>query len=183
MAALVNDIAEVDGLLVGAGAADALEGVLHRHVLLQVHKLGGHDAAGGVVGIFQNLVDALAHLRVRVLQNALDHVGGHFLHDVYGIVQIQLVQHFLQLGVGEALDQKLLFIGVQLHEYLRRQLLGQQAEHQRHPLVQLTAQDGDIRRLHGEQEVTQLRVLFSGDQILYLLQQFRMVVFQIKHDV
>ena len=84
---------------------------------------------------------------------------------------------------GEALDQKLLFIGVQLHEYLRRQLLGQQAEHQRHPLVQLTAQDGDIRRLHGEQEVTQLRVLFSGDQILYLLQQLRMVVFQIKHDV
>ncbi len=130
VAAVVNDIADVDGLLVRAGAADALQGVLHGHGGLQIHELRGHDAAGGVLRVFENLVDALAHVRVGVLQNPLDHVGGHFLHDVHRVVQIQLVQHFFQLRVGKALDQQLLLVAVQLHEYLRGLLLGQQAEQQ-----------------------------------------------------
>ena len=181
MAPLVDDVADVDGLLVGAGAADALEGGLHRHVLFQVHKLRSHDAAGGVVGVLEDLVDALAHLRVGVLEDALDHVGGHLLHNVNGIVQIQLVQHFLQLRVGKALDQQLLLVGVQLHEYLRCLLLGQQAEDQRHLFVQLTAQRGNIRRLHGKKEVAQVRVSFSGDILLNLFQQLFPFSFQLKH--
>ena len=65
-----------------------------------------------------------------MLQNPFDHVGGHFLHDVNGIVQIQLVQHFLQLRVGKAADQQLLLIAFQLHEHLCCLLLGQQTEQQ-----------------------------------------------------
>ena len=182
VAALINDVADVDGLLVRASAADALQGVLHCHGGLQVHVLRGHDAAGAVVGIFQDLVDALAHLRVRVAEDPLDHVGGHLLHDVHGVVQIQLVQHFLQLGVGEALDQHLLLVAVQFHEYLRRLLLGQQAEHQGQGLlVQLPAEVGDVLGLQGKKEVAQLRVAFSGDQILDFFQQLVLLLLLLKH--
>ena len=180
---VVDDVAEVDGLLVGAGAADALEGVLHRHGGLQVHELRGHDAAGGVVGVFQDLVDALTGLGIGVLQNALDHIGGHFFHDVHGVVQVQLVQHLFQFGVGKAPDQHFLLVGVQLHEYLRRQFLGQQAEHQGQPLLVQIGTDGrDVRGLQGQQHVPQLGIPFSLDQLLDLFQQLRPFIFQFKHS-
>ena len=85
-------------------------------------------------------------------QDALDHVGRHLLHDIHGIVQIQLVQHFLEFRVGKALNQHFLLVGVQLHEYLRRLLLGQQPEYQRKGLfVHVLAQPGDILGFHGQQ--------------------------------
>ena len=181
VAALVNDVADVDGLLVRAGAADALQGVLHGHGGLQVHVLRGHDAAGAVVGVFQDFVDALADVRVRVAQDALDHVGGHLLHDVHRVVQVQLVQHFLQLRVGKALDEHLLLLRIQLHEHLGRLLLGQQAEHQRHLVVQFHEQARDVLGLQGQQKVAQLGIAFSGDQILDLFQQLVPLLFLLKH--
>ena len=183
VALLIDDIADVDGLLVRTGAADALEGVLHGHGLFQVHELRGHDAAGGVIGIFEDLVDAFAHFRVRVAQNTLDNIGRHLLHDVHRVVQIQLVQHFFQLRVGKALDQQLLLVAVQLHKHLCCQLLGQQAEYQRYLFSQLTAQRGDVRRLQRQQEVAQGSVLFSGQQILDFFHQSVPVFFQLKHAV
>ena len=135
MAPIVNDIADVDGLLVRASAADALQGVLHRHGGLQIHILRGHDGAGGILGVLENFVDALSYIRVGVLQDTLDYVGGHFLHDVHGIVQIQLVQNLLQLRVGKAANQKLLLVALQLHEHLGGLLLRQQAEQQRQRLL------------------------------------------------
>ena len=181
VAALVNDVADVDGLLVRAGAADALQGVLHGHGGLQVHVLRGHDAAGAVVGVFQDFVDALADVRVRVAQDALDHVGGHLLHDVHRVVQVQLVQHFLQLRVGKALDEHLLLLRIQLHEHLGRLLLGQQAEHHRHLVVQFHEQARDVLGLQGQQKVAQLGIAFSGDQILDLFQQLVPLLFLLKH--
>ena len=152
MPPVINDVADVDGLLVRSGPADALQGVLHRHGLLQIHKLRGHNGAGGILRIFQNFVDAFAHIRVGVLQNPLDHVGGHFLHDVNGIVQIQLVQHFLQLRVGKAADQQLLLVAFQLYEHLCRLLLRQQTEQQGQRLfiVQIVRQNGNVRRLQRQ---------------------------------
>ena len=183
VALFIDDITDVDGLLVRSGTADALEGVLHGHGLLQVHELRGHDAAGGVIRIFEDLVDTFAHFRVRVAQNTLDHIGRHLLHDVHRVVQIQLVQHFFQLRVGKALDQQLLLVTVQLHEHLCRQLLGQQAEHQRHLFPQFAAQRGDVCGLQGQQKVTQGSVLFSGQQILDFFHQCVPVFFQLKHAV
>ena len=117
-----------------------------------------------------------------VLEDALDHVGRHFLHDVHRIVQIQLVEHFLQLGVGKALDQQLLLVGVQLHEHLRRQLLGQQTEQQRQVrLRQVAHQQGDVRRLDGDKEGPQRGVLFSADEILYFFDQFRALILKFQH--
>ena len=181
MPPVVDDVADVDGLLVRSRPADALQGVLHRHVGLQIHKLRGHDASGGVLGVFQDLVDALAHFRVTVAQDALHHPGGHLLHDIRRVVQVELVQDLLQLRVGEAVNQKLLVIAVQLHENLRRQLLGQQAEHHRHLLVQILAEGGDVRRLHGQQQIPKLRVAFSAEQLLDFFQQLRSLVLQFKH--
>ena len=115
-------------------------------------------------------------------EDALDHVGGHLLHDVHGVVQVELVQHFLQLRVGEALDQQLLLVAVQLHEHLRRLLLGQQPEHQgQHLLVQVPAEVGDIRRLQRQEEIPQLGVPFSGDQILDPLHHGLLLLFLFKH--
>ena len=87
-----------------------------------------------------------------MLQNPLDHVGGHFLHDVNGIVQIQLVQHFLQLRVGKAADQQLLLVTFQLYEHLCRLLLRQQTEQQGQGLfiVQIVRQNSDVRRLQRQ---------------------------------
>ena len=97
-----------------------------------------------------------------MLQNTLDHIGGHFLHDVNRIVQIQLVQHFFQLCVGEAVDEHFLTAGLQFHEDLRRQLLGQQTVQQRHQLLAgLLQQQGDVRRFHGEEQVAHGGVLLG----------------------
>ena len=181
MPPVINDVADVDGLLVRSGPADALQGVLHRHGLLQIHKLRGHNGAGGILRIFQNFVDAFAHIRVGVLQDPLDHVGGHLLHDVHRVVQVQLVQHFLQLRVGKALDEHLLLLRIQLHEHLGRLLLGQQAEHHRHLVVQFHEQARDVLGLQGQQKVAQLGIAFSGDQILDLFQQLVPLLFLLKH--
>ena len=141
----IHHIADVDGLLVRAGAADALEGVLHRHVSLEVDELRRHQRAGSILGIFENFIDALAGVGVGVLQNALDHARGHLLDDIDGVVEIQLVEHLLELGVGKAADEHFLHIRLQLDEQLRRRLLGQQAEQQRqHLLGQIVKQVCDI---------------------------------------
>ena len=57
-------IAGVDRLLVDARAADAQDRFLDRHVRAQGDIFGGHDRAGGILGIAQDLVDLLAHVRL-----------------------------------------------------------------------------------------------------------------------
>ena len=169
MAAGVGDIAVVDGLLVRSGAADAFDGVGHGEILFQIHKLRGHNGPGAVLGVFQDLVDAAAGLRVRVLEDALDHRGGHLLDKVHRVVHVQLVQHLLQLRVGEGLDEQLLLLRLHLHEHLRRQLLGQQAVEQGEPVLgQLAEDQGDIRRRQGQQQVPEGGPLSLLHQFLYM---------------
>ena len=178
----VGDVQDVDGLQLTADAADTLKGVRHRHVLFQGQKLHVHDGACAVLGVFQNFVDGLAHLRRGLVQNTDHHAGGHLLHDVHRVVQIQLVQHFLQLRVGKAVDEHLLAFALQLHEHLCRRLLGQQPVQQRHDLGAGLLQDqGDIRRLHGQEQVTQAGVSFLTDHLPDLVLQCVHFVFQIQH--
>ena len=59
-----GDVAGVDRLLVDARAADAQDRFLDRHVRAQGDIFGGHDRAGGILGIAQDLVDLLAHVRL-----------------------------------------------------------------------------------------------------------------------
>lgn len=111
-----HHIADVDGLLVRAGAADALEGVLHRHVSLEVDELRRHQRAGGILGIFQDLIDALAGVGVGVLQNALDHARGISRRYRRASSRYRFVEHLLELGVGKAADEHFLHIRLQLDE-------------------------------------------------------------------
>ena len=67
MAFFVRYVAGVNGLFVDAYAADQIEGRLYGVVLFQPHELGGHQAAGAVLGVFQQLVHGLAHFGVAVV--------------------------------------------------------------------------------------------------------------------
>ena len=179
----VGDVEDVDGLHVAADAADALEGVRHRHVLFQGQKLHVHDGAGGILRVLQDLVQGFAHFRRGFVQNTDDHAGGHLLNDVHGVVQIQLVQHFLQLGVGEAVDEHLLTVALQLDEDFRRQLLGQQAVQQGHVLLAaLLQQPRDIGRLQRQEQVTQHGILFTLDKGLDLFRVALQLFFKCRHE-
>ena len=178
----IGDVQDVDGLQLAADAADALEGVLHRHVLLQGQELHVHNGAGTVLRVFQYFVDGFTHLRRGLVQNTDDHAGRHLLYDVHRVVQIQLVQHLGQLRVGKAVDQHLLALRLQLHEYLCRRLLGQQTVQQGHLLLlALFQQQGNIRRLHGQEQVSQFGVALLRSQLIdpfLVLLQFLLIIDQ-----
>ena len=182
VALLVRHIADVDRFHLLALTADPLERVLHRHGALEIEELRGHQGPRAVLGIFQNFIDALARVGVGVLQNTLDDIGGHLLHDIDGIVEIQLVEHFLQLRIGKAADQHFLRLRLQLDEHLRRRSLRKEAEDDRHLFfAQILKERGDIRGLHLNEKVAQMRVLFSDDHLLNLLKQLVAAVFKIDH--
>ena len=130
-AAVIGHIAVVDGLLVKAIPADGLHSLCHGHVRPQLHQLGGHHAAGRVLRVLEQLVDHAAGCGVGLTQNALDHVGRHFLHKVGGIVHEQFVHNSLQLGIGQAVDQLLLGLRGQFGEHICGQILRAQTEQHR----------------------------------------------------
>ena len=173
---VLGDIAGVDGLLVDAHAADAGKGLLHRGVWMEKDELRGHDGAGGVLGIVQQLVDLAAGGGVGVAQDPGDHVGRHVLDDVHRVIQVQLVQHLPQLPVAEGPDQLLLVLGVlQVGEHLRRRVLGQQAEDQDLLLhVQLVQELGDVHLVHLGQQLLHAAELPLFHQ---LQQQVQVIVF------
>ncbi len=145
----VRDVAGVYGLLLHPRAAYALEGLLDGHAPLQVHVLHGHDAPGAVLGIVQHLVYHSPGLAVHVAQYLLHNIGGHLLYHVHRVVQKQLLHHLVQLPVAEALHQQLLTLGLHIGEGVRRQLLWQQPEQNRHPLLrQLLQYPRGVGRVH-----------------------------------
>ena len=151
-----RNVAGVNGLLVDAGTADAEDGLLHRHVRPQGNIFRRHDRAGGILGIAENLVDLLAHLRLRLRQDPLHHVGGHFLDDIDGVIDVQLVNDLFQLRVREAADQQLLKLRLHLDERLRRQLLRQQPEQQRQArFVDVLEHGGDVCGVHCVEQIPQ----------------------------
>ena len=154
--ALIRDVAGVDGLLVHAGLPDALEGLLHRHGGPERNVLRRHDGSGGVLRIAQDFVDFFPHLRIRLRENALDYIGGHFLDQVRSVVHVKLAHDVPQLPVGKAPDQKLLPFRFQLGEGLCGKLLRKQPEQKRCALLILLLKNcRDIRRLQRNQNVPQ----------------------------
>ena len=100
----------------------------------QIHKLGRHDAAGRILGIFQVLVDEVARGRRRRAHDTLDHIGRQLLHHVDGVVNIQLFDDAGKLRIGDGVDDRLLLLDLEVGEHGRRDLLGQDTEHHGHPL-------------------------------------------------
>ena len=56
MAAAVYNVAGVYGFRINTYRADAVKRLLHRHILFKVNILGGHNAAGAVIGVCQQLI-------------------------------------------------------------------------------------------------------------------------------
>ena len=156
----LRDVAGVNRLLVHARAPDAHDRLRHGHARAERDIFRRHDRPGGVFGIAQDLVDLLAHLGVRLGQDALDDVGRHLVDEIRRVVDIQLVDELVQLAVGKTADQQLLPLAVKLGKGLGRGLLGQQPEQQRHALLfQVLEHGGNIRRLHRHQDVLEGLIL------------------------
>ena len=165
-AAAVGDIAVVDGLLVKSPFPDGVHGLLHGHIRPQLHQLGGHHAAGRVLGILEQLVDHPAGGGVCLPQNALDHIGGHLFHKVGSVIDAQVIHHSLQLGIGQAVDQLLLCGCRQLTEHIRRQILRAQAEQHRELFGgQIFKHSCQIRSGQSFHHIPQALVLFGIIQI------------------
>ena len=139
---------------------------------MEVDVLGGHDGAGGVLGVVEELIDLSAGGGVRVAQDTADHVGGHVLNEVHGVVQVQLVQHLSQLLITQGVDESLLVVGVlQLGEHLGGYLLGQQAKDQDGLLrTQFVQKFGDVHLIHIVQQLPQAAELLGADQLQQLVQ-------------
>ena len=152
LAAAVGHIAVVDGLLVKAVLADGLHGLRHRHVRAQLHQLGGHHAASGVLRVLEQFVDHAAGGGVGLAQNALDHIGRQLLHHVDGVVNIQLFDDAGKLRIGDGVDDRLLLLDLEVGEHGRRDLLGHDTEHHGHPLrvilPQLAEELGNVKLVH-----------------------------------
>ena len=167
-ALLLGHIAGVDGLLVDARAPDAPDGLADRHRGSERDVLRGHDRAGGVLRVLQDLVDLPAHLRVGLREDALHHVGGHLLDKVGCIVDVELVDDLAQLRIGEAADQELLPLGIELGERLGRRILGKQAEEERHAvLFELLEHGCDIGWLDGDQHIFERLVFLLVEKDAY----------------
>ena len=178
----VGDVQDVDRLHVAADTADTLEGVLDGHVLFQGEKLHVHDGTGRVLGVFENFVDGFAHLGRGPVEDADHDACGHLLDDIDGVVEVQLVEHLLQLGVGKAVDEHLLAVTLQLDEHLGRRLLREQPVQQRHKLFTgFFQQQRDVRRLHGQKQLTQLGILFTSGQLLDFFQILVHFLLIVKH--
>ena len=154
-----GDIADIDRLLVLADLADASKRLAHAHVFFQIHKLGRHDTAGRVFRVFQVLVDKCARSRRRRAHDALDDVCRQLLHHVDRVVDVQLFDDAGELRVSDGVDDRLLLLDLEICKHRRRDLLGQDAEHHRHPLgvilPEFTEKLRDIKLIHFVELLTQ----------------------------
>ena len=129
---VLRDVAGVDCFLIHALRADLVERFTDRHIPPQTDIFRRHDAAGAVLGIQQNLIDDPPRLHIRAFQNARHDIGRHLLDNIDRIVEIQLIDNLFQLLVAETCDQHFLCVALHCDKNLRRLLLGQQPEADRH---------------------------------------------------
>ena len=148
LALVVDDIAGVNRLLVDARAADVIHRLAHSEVIVQIDIFDGHQAAGAVFRIIEELVDGLARALVGVLQNLFDDVGGHFFQKVHRIIHEHVVHQRFEFGVGRAFGDELLLLAGHVGKHVGGDILGQHAEYAQHaPLVLDFLQPfGDIHR-------------------------------------
>ena len=166
MALAVDDIAGVDGFLVQAGLAQRFHRLAHGHGAVELGKLDGHDRAGRIFRVFEELVDQRALCGIGVLQDALDDRRGQLLEEIDRVVQEHFVQQGVDFAVADQRDQLLLLLAVDIGEHFRRDVLGQYAEHHQQ-LFALKAlhKRGDIDHVEHEQRAAQFIFLIAVHQL------------------
>ena len=95
-------------------------------------------------------------------QNPLAPPGGHGLHQIGGVIGAELLHHNLQLPVGQAVDEGLLGLGGKFREHIGGQVLGAQAEQDRHFLGrEILKYGGQVGGVHGGHHIPQALILFG----------------------
>ena len=165
-AVALHDIAGVDRLGVLALLADGFKRLGYGHLLAQADVFGGHQAAGGALGVVQQLVQALAGLLGGFLQHALDHACGHIFQQVRRVVQAHLLDGTHQLHIREGVDQIIASFVGHVGKGLGGHFLFQQAEHhQAVVLIQFFQQFGQVGGLFFLGHFAQLDVLLFDQQL------------------
>ena len=103
-AARVFGIDVVDALEVLVELADRLDGVTDRRRGGQGDKLRGHDAAGGVVLVAQQVTNRLLLLNAHQAQQLLGLLVIELVNQVGGVVRIHHGQHRRCVRIGQALE-------------------------------------------------------------------------------
>ena len=123
LAVLRGDVTGVDRLLVLTDTPDVRDGLLDRHLLLELDELGGHDRTGCELRVEEELVDQGPCLGGGVLEDAVDEVGGQLPEHVDRVVDHQALHQLLQLLIGDGPDELLLMLECQVCKDLCRQVL------------------------------------------------------------
>ena len=147
------------GAQLGHGAAHGPAGA-------QFHEFRRHDAPGGVLRVFEQLVDGAARARVGLGQDAPDNARGHLLDKIGGVVGAQRGHDRAQLFVRQLLDQALLRFGCEFGKQRGGLVLGAQAEqHGALFRAQVLEHGGQVGRGQRLQHIAQALVLFGVVQV------------------
>ena len=183
MAALVGNIADIDGFSFIAVFADYVKGLLHGVVLPKLYKLRGHYGAGGIFGILQNFVYFFAGVRVGIFKNTLYDIGRHFFNNVYGIIKVKFVKNGFQFGVGKALYEHFLRIAFKFDKNIRRNIFWKKAEHHRAVFFRhIVKKKGYIRGIEVVKLLFKLVISLVFNKFLQLFKCFIVFFFKIRHD-
>ena len=165
-AVFLHHIAGVEGLRLFALLPDGRKRLFDVHLLAQPDVFKGHQAAGRVFGVVQQLVQALAGLRRGFFQHPLDHACRHIFQQVGGVVQAHLLDGGDQLDVGELIHQLVPRLVRHIGKDLGGHFLFQQPEHHQPVVfVQFFQQFGQVGGLHILGDFPQLDVLFFDQQL------------------
>ena len=108
-------------------------------------------------------------MRVGGAEYTRNGVRGHFFDKVNCIVDKEIVDNFLKLGIGERVYQQLFHIGIHIGENLSRHILRQQSEKQRN-----IARIDFLIIVKALNEVGNIRLIQLREKLFYL---FKIAVF------
>ena len=149
-----SDVTGINRLFIHCRTADAGKRLISRHVGTKRDILCRHDGTGGIVRIAENLVDFLAHLRIRLCENPLYDVRGHLFNKVNSVVDVEFIHDFTQFVIGKTLDQQLFQIRIHFHERFRSKFLREEPEQKRDSgIFHLFKHSRNIRTVHGYQNI------------------------------
>ena len=125
---MIGHIAGIDLLGFLTPFPDAVNGLCHRHILMEIQKFRRHNAARGILRIFEELVDELSGLRLGVFEHPLYHHSRHFLQHIYRIIHKQILNDGPQFLIGNGRNDILLGLRLQLRKDVAGLILWQGAE-------------------------------------------------------
>ena len=124
---VVHDI-QIEGAFARRRLADVLDRLGHGRVLAHRDELGRHEASGGALGIFEELLDLLGLLLLHELEDFVRSLLRQLLHDVDDLLGRHAVEDARDLDLRERADQLAQGRIVELGEHLARVLRAEQAE-------------------------------------------------------